>query len=37
MIGVHAPHPRGNMGLAHDEGWAIPFDAPPYPMLPAWY
>ena len=25
------------MGLAHDEGWAIPFDAPPYPMLPAWY
>jgi acetoacetate decarboxylase len=25
------------MPLAHDEGWAIPFDAPFYPMLPAWY
>jgi len=25
------------MGLAHDDGWAIPFDAPFYPMLPAWY
>ena len=25
------------MGLAHDDGWAIPIDAPFYPMLPAWY
>ena len=25
------------MGLAHDDGWAIPFDAPFYPRLPAWY
>jgi acetoacetate decarboxylase len=25
------------MGLPRDEGWAIPFDAPFYPMLPAWY
>ena len=25
------------MGLSHDEGWAIPFDAPFYPPLPAWY
>src|SRR5688500_17309861 len=25
------------MGLAHDDGWAIPFDAPFFPMLPAWY
>lgn len=25
------------MTLAHDDGWAIPFDAPFYPMLPAWY
>ena len=25
------------MGLPHDEGWAIPFDAPFYPPLPAWY
>ncbi|MBM4409459.1 MAG: hypothetical protein FJ038_12890 [Chloroflexi bacterium] len=25
------------MGLPHDEGWAIPFDAPMYPPLPAWY
>jgi acetoacetate decarboxylase len=25
------------VGLAHDAGWAIPFDAPFYPELPAWY
>jgi acetoacetate decarboxylase len=25
------------VGLAHDEGWAIPFDAPFYPPLPALY
>lgn len=25
------------MGLAHDAGWAIPFDSPFYPPLPAWY
>jgi len=25
------------MGLAHDQGWAIPFDSPFYPELPAWY
>jgi acetoacetate decarboxylase len=25
------------MPLAHDDGWAIPFDSPFYPMLPAWY
>ena len=25
------------MGLAVKEGWAIPFDAPFYPLLPAWY
>jgi acetoacetate decarboxylase len=25
------------MALAHDDGWAIPFDAPSYPPLPAWY
>ncbi len=25
------------MRLALDEGWAIPFDAPFYPELPAWY
>ncbi len=25
------------MGLAHADGWAIPFDAPFFPMLPAWY
>ena len=25
------------MALAHDDGWAIPFDAPFYPRLPAWY
>jgi acetoacetate decarboxylase len=25
------------MPLARDDGWAIPFDAPFYPMLPAWY
>ena len=25
------------MGLAHGDGWAIPFDAPFYPELPAWY
>ena len=25
------------MGLAHADGWAIPFDSPFYPMLPAWY
>ena len=25
------------MSLARDAGWAIPFDAPFYPPLPAWY
>jgi len=25
------------MNLSHDDGWAIPFDAPFYPTLPAWY
>ncbi len=25
------------MGLAAGDGWAIPFDAPFYPVLPAWY
>ena len=25
------------MGLPHDEGWAIPFDSPYYPPLPAHY
>ena len=25
------------MGLPFDEGWTIPFDAPHFPMLPAWY
>jgi len=25
------------MPLSRAEGWAIPFDAPFYPMLPAWY
>jgi acetoacetate decarboxylase len=25
------------VGLAHGDGWAIPFDAPFYPELPAWY
>ena len=25
------------MGLAYDDGWAIPFDSPHYPPLPAHY